>query len=233
MTRIVKEYDERYAEFLDVAQALFFSKGYERTSVKEIINAVGVAKGTFYYYFDSKADLLEALVETLVEQLYRQVQEIVDTVLGDGSMSGAEKFEQLFVRIGSWKVDNPGYVRESVRVYYQDENVLLRTKMVEAATEKMAPLFADAIRQGVAEGSFDVVYPDEAARLVFVLNQTFSEAVVRMMLARELKAVAVRRMAPRLETYARSVERVLGAEEGSLDLISMEHVAVWFEEGGD
>jgi hypothetical protein len=39
-------------------------------------------------------------------------------------------------------------------------------------------------------------------------------------------------MAPRLETYARSVERVLGAEEGSLDLISMEHVAVWFEEGG-
>lgn len=232
MTRVVKEYDERYAEFLDVAQALFFSKGYERTSVKEIINAVGVAKGTFYYYFDSKVDLLEALVETLVEQLVGQVQEIMDTVLGDGSMSGAKKFEQLFVRIGSWKVDNPAYVRQSVRVYYQDENVLLRTKMVEAATEKMAPLFADAIRQGVAEGSFDVAYPDEAARLVFVLNQTFSEAVVRMMLAGERKAVAVRHMAPRLETYARSVERVLGAEEGSLDLISMEHVAVWFEEGG-
>jgi AcrR family transcriptional regulator len=229
MTRVVKEYDERYAEFLDVAQALFFSKGYERTSVKEIINAVGVAKGTFYYYFDSKVNLLEALVETLVEQLYGQVQEIVDTVLGDSAMSGAEKFEQLFVQIGSWKVDNPEFVRQSVRVYYQDENVLLRTKMVEAATEKMAPLFADAICQGVTEGSFDVAYPDEAARLVFVLNQTFSEAVVRMMLAGERKPVAVRRMAPRLETYARSVERVLGAEEGSLDLISMEHVAVWFD----
>lgn len=233
MTRVVKAYDERYDEFLDVAQALFFSKGYERTSVKEIINAVGVAKGTFYHYFDSKVDLLEALVEALIEQLYGQVQEIVDTVLGDGSMSGAQKFEQLFVQIGSWKVDNPEYVRESVRVYYQDENVLFRTKMVEAATEKMAPLFAGAIRQGVAEGSFDVAYPDEAARLVFVLNQTFSEAVVRMMLAGERREAAVRLMEPRLETYARSVERILGAEEGSLDLIRMEHVVVWFEEHSD
>lgn len=229
MTRVVKAYDERYDEFLNVAQALFFSKGYERTSVKEIINAIGVAKGTFYHYFDSKVDLLEALVEALVEQLYGQIQEIIDTVLGDGSMSGAQKFEQLFVQIGSWKVDNPDYVREAVRVYYQDENVLFRTKMVEAATEKMAPLFTDAIRQGVAEGSFDVAHPDEAARLVFVLNQTFSEAVVRMMLAGERRDVAVRLMEPRLETYARSVERILGAEEGSLDLIRMEHVVVWFE----
>jgi AcrR family transcriptional regulator len=229
MTRVVKEYDERYAEFLDVAQALFFSKGYERTPVKEIIDAVGVAKGTFYHYFDAKVDLLEALVERLVEQLYGQLQETVDSVLSDGSMSGAQKFEQLFVQIGNWKVDHPDYVREAVRVYYQDENVLLRDKLLAASTERMAPVFAEVIRQGVAEGSFDVAYPEEAARLVFVLNQTFSEAVVRMMLAGERKDAAVRRMEPRLETYERSVERILGAEEGSLDLIRMEHVAVWFE----
>ncbi len=228
MTRTVKEYDERHAEFLEVAQALFYSKGYERTSVKEIIDAVGVAKGTFYHYFDSKVDLLEALVEKLIEELYGQLQEIVETVLNDPSMSAAEKFEQLFVQIGSWKVDNPEFVRESVRVYYQDENVLFRTKMVEAATEKMAPLFADIIRQGVNEGAFEVAHPEEAARLVFVLNRTFSEALVSMMLAGERKDVAVRRMEPRLETYERSIERLLGAEEGSLHLIDMEHVAVWF-----
>lgn len=228
MTRTVKEYDERHAEFLNVAQMLFYSKGYERTSVKEIIDAVGVAKGTFYHYFDSKVDLLEALVEKLIEELYGQLQKIVETVLKDPSMSAAEKFEQLFVQIGSWKVDNPEFVRESVRVYYQDENVLFRTKMVEAATEKMAPLFADIIRQGVNEGAFEVAHPEEAARLVFVLNRTFSEALVTMMLAGERKDVAVRRMEPRLETYERSIERLLGAKEGSLHLIDMEHVAVWF-----
>lgn len=230
MTRTVKEYDERHAEFLEVAEALFYKKGYERTSVKEIIDALGVAKGTFYHYFDSKVDLLEALVERRMEQLYGQLQRIVEKVLNDPSISAAEKFEQLFVQIGSWKVDNPEFVRESVRIYYQDENVLFRTKMIEAATEKMTPLFADVIRQGVAEGAFKVAYPEEAARLVFVLNRTFSEAVVSMMLAGESKDVAVRRMEPRLETYERSIERLLGAKEGSLHLIDMEHIAVWFSD---
>ena len=58
MPRTVKDYDERYAEFLDVAQQLFFSQGYERTTVQEIIDTVGVAKGTFYHYFDSKQAIL-------------------------------------------------------------------------------------------------------------------------------------------------------------------------------
>ena len=68
MARIVKEYDARHAEFLDVAQTLFFSKGYEQTSVQDIINTVGVAKGTFYHYFRSKVEVLDALVQRMFEQ---------------------------------------------------------------------------------------------------------------------------------------------------------------------
>lgn len=228
MTRTVKEYDERYAEFLEIAQALFYSKGYERTPVKEIIDAVGVAKGTFYHYFDSKVDLLEALVEALIEQLYGQLQETVETVLSDPSAGGAKKFEQLFVQIGNWKIDNPDYVREAVRVYYQDENVLLRDKMLAASTERMAPLFADVIRQGVEEGSFDVTYPDETARLIFLLNQTLSETVAHLMLTGEEKDVAMRAIERKVLTYERSIERVLGAEEGSLHLVDLKQLEVWF-----
>ena len=65
MPRVVKDYDERYAEFLEAAQQLFFSKGYERTTVQEIIKMVGVAKGTFYYYFGSKQAVLEAVVQSI------------------------------------------------------------------------------------------------------------------------------------------------------------------------
>lgn len=230
MTRTVKEYDERYAEFLEVAQALFYSKGYERTSVKEIIDAVGVAKGTFYHYFDAKVDLLEALVEQLVEQLLAQVLEELEPTLADDTVSGAQKLEQIFRQFGDWKVENPQFVREAVRVYYQDENVLLRDKMMAASTERMTPVFADVIRQGVQEGSFDVAYPEETARLVFMLNQSLSETVARMMLADERKEVALRRMERKIETYERGVERLLGATEGSLHLIDMKHVAVWFSE---
>lgn len=48
MVRIVKAYDVRYNEFLDMAQELLFSNGYEQTSVQEIIDIVGVSKGAFY-----------------------------------------------------------------------------------------------------------------------------------------------------------------------------------------
>lgn len=230
--RIVKEYDERYAEFLDVAQALFYSQGYERTSVKEIIKAVGVAKGTFYHYFDSKAALLEALVETLIERLYGQLQTTLEPILEDEMTTGAEKFELLFARIGNWKTANPDFVWESVRVFYQDENVLLRAKMMEASTARMAPLFAQIIRQGVQEGSFDVAHPDEAAHLVFVLNQTLSEAVAKMMLAGERKEVAMEQMGRKVTTYERSIERILGAAEGSLHLIDLQQLEVWFSDEG-
>ncbi len=49
MARIVKAPDERRTEFIETAQALFYTKGYERTSVNDIIEAVGVSKGAFYY----------------------------------------------------------------------------------------------------------------------------------------------------------------------------------------
>ena len=68
MTRNVKAPDERRSELIATAQQLFYTKGYERTSVSDIVKAVGVAQGTFYYYFGSKQAILEALVAELTAQ---------------------------------------------------------------------------------------------------------------------------------------------------------------------
>ena len=54
MARTVKEPDVRRNEILDVAQQFFYTKGYEQTSVHDIIDQIGIAKGTFYHYFGSK-----------------------------------------------------------------------------------------------------------------------------------------------------------------------------------
>ena len=68
MARQVKDYDDRYQEFLDVGERLFYTKGYDQTSIQEIIDAVGVAKGLFYYYFRAKGDLLDAIIERSLAQ---------------------------------------------------------------------------------------------------------------------------------------------------------------------
>ncbi len=78
MVRISKDYDERRTELLDAAQALFYDQGYESTTVDAIINKVGVAKGTFYYYFDSKVALLNALADRLSAAGLEQIRGIVE-----------------------------------------------------------------------------------------------------------------------------------------------------------
>ncbi len=60
MARIVKEADERRNEILDAAETLFTEKGYSKTTIIDILNQVGIAKGTFYYYFNNSDYLKKA-----------------------------------------------------------------------------------------------------------------------------------------------------------------------------
>ncbi|HTY47115.1 MAG TPA: TetR/AcrR family transcriptional regulator, partial [Methanomassiliicoccales archaeon] len=78
MTREMKSNDRRN-EFIQAAEELFNEKGYENTSVDDIVGKVGVAKGLFYYYFDTKDNLLEELVVRFVDETRKNVQEIMAT----------------------------------------------------------------------------------------------------------------------------------------------------------
>ena len=52
--RIVKEASERKNEILDVAERLFYERGYDNTSTNDILAEIGIARGTLYYHFKSK-----------------------------------------------------------------------------------------------------------------------------------------------------------------------------------
>jgi AcrR family transcriptional regulator len=68
MVRVVKKAEERRLEILDAAQGLFLSRGYDATTVNDLLNAVGISKGAFYHHFAAKEDVLQALVWRLAEQ---------------------------------------------------------------------------------------------------------------------------------------------------------------------
>ncbi len=223
MGRTVKEYDERYAEFLDVAQRLFYSKGYEQTSVQQIINEVGVSKGTFYHYFASKAELLDALVERMTAQV---LAALTPTVV-DKSLGAAAKMECFFAYLNNWKANNRDFLLDALRVLYRDENVLLRRKAEAASIVALAPLLAEIIHQGVAEEAFHVAYPEETAEIVFTMGRACSDAVVSLLLADEWDDVATRSIEQKLLVYERSIERVLGAPHRSICLIAPDVLDVW------
>ena len=60
--KTVKDAELRRQEILMTAKKLFIKKGYDKTSVNDILKVVDIAKGTFYYYFSSKEEVLEAII---------------------------------------------------------------------------------------------------------------------------------------------------------------------------
>ncbi|MCB0185753.1 MAG: TetR/AcrR family transcriptional regulator, partial [Caldilineaceae bacterium] len=93
MARTVKDHDSRRREILDAAQAMFYQKGYEQTSVQDLLNAVGIAKGTFYHYFDSKQTLLKELTDRIVEETMVVIQQVVD----QPELTAVEKFTRIYL----------------------------------------------------------------------------------------------------------------------------------------
>ena len=65
--RISKEHDVRRNEILDKAAGLFEERGYNNTTVNDILREVNIAKGTFYYYFKSKEEVLDAIIDRYLE----------------------------------------------------------------------------------------------------------------------------------------------------------------------
>ena len=88
--RVVKKPEERKAEMVSAASRLFARQGFVRTSVAEIVTAVDVAKGLFYYYFTTKDDMVKAVVEVYCSYLGTLCDDIADS---EGTVD--EKIERL------------------------------------------------------------------------------------------------------------------------------------------
>ena len=76
MVRIVKSPEERRTELIETAESLFSQKGYEYTAVSDIVKKINVGQGTFYHYFKSKEDILEAVAEKVVAPIAEDVRNI-------------------------------------------------------------------------------------------------------------------------------------------------------------
>lgn len=63
-----KPAEVRLDELMNAAEGLFLEKGVESTTISEIVEASQVAKGTFYHYFSSKNQILEALAKRYTDQ---------------------------------------------------------------------------------------------------------------------------------------------------------------------
>lgn len=212
---VVKEYDERKAEFLDAAMRLFMQHGYEQTSVNAIIEAVGVSKGAFYHYFRTKEDLLDELAARAGEQALALLEPLVE----DESIAAVPKLNEMFRRTNSFKAQNRDLMVAIAQVFYSDANILLRTRLANRSIELTAPLLARIIEQGNAEGTMSVRYPAETARFVLRIGGELVSEFAQSLPQIDSNPVVVDEIVRLMEVYTESVERILGIEHGTLVLV--------------
>ena len=166
MARIVKKHDVRLNEIIDAAQMLFYTKGFDVTSVNEIIGTIGIAKGTFYHYFKSKYELLDAVIERLILQM----MEAVTPIIQNEDVNAIEKFNMTFKKIGQIKFEKKNFMLELLQVINRDENIILRHKIINRSIELMAPIISDIIKQGNEEGLCNTEYPVENAQYIMAMS---------------------------------------------------------------
>jgi len=229
MPRIVKDPDVRRNEILDAAQQLFAFKGYDQTSVQDVLDAAGISKGAFYHYFTSKSELLDCLVERMTTQTLAALQPIVD----DDNLDACEKMEAFFGYILRWKTNNRRYLLDLMRVIYRDENALYRYKITAANIERIVPVVSDMVSQGVVQGVFTTEHPHEMGEIVMTILRTLGESLAQLLMEEPAGTDAPDDRAERMEhairVYEYAVTRLLGAVR-PLHLLDVEQAKLFLVE---
>jgi len=152
----------RRSELAAAAAGIFAERGVANTAVSDIVKAAGVAQGTFYLYFESKDDVVLAVVDGIAQQLIAQIRAAVDAA---GS-TAVEKF--LALRDVFIAADIDASTVELADFMHRRENRPLHDRMAEQFVPALIPLMESIVSQGVAEGAFRV--RDTHAAAWFVLG---------------------------------------------------------------
>jgi AcrR family transcriptional regulator len=227
MARIIKEEEHaaRRSEILDVALRLLYTKGYERMTIQDILDELGISKGAFYHYYDSKLAVLEALLDRMVVE---QVEPFLIPIVQDPHLPALEKLQRYVDSAVSWKTSKKPLMLEIAKVWRSDANALARQKLSTITIRRVIPWIVEIIRQGVREGVFTTPYPDYIGLVFIHLVQGLGDAFIELFFSREAEQEVIQRGETLVSVYNDTLERVLGAPKGSIHVMDTKVLKEWF-----
>ena len=230
MARTIKpeEFAAKRGEILDAAQRLVLTKGYEQMSIQDILDEIRISSGAFHHYFDSRKALLEAIIERIRQEAEKPLLPIIH----DPRLSAIEKLQGFFDTLDRLRIANKADVVKLMRVWYIDDNALVRLKVDEAVLQQRAPLLTEIVRQGVREGIFTTAYADSAGEVILSLLESMGNTHARLLLSFGQERDDPRRVEEIVTTHAAymdAIERVLGAPAHSFYRADVAAVQIWVE----
>lgn len=187
----------RKKELIKIAYELFITKGYENTSVDEIIEKAGIAKGTYYYHFESKEQMLEEVINMMINEGVERAKQIINLDL--------KLEEKLVYTILSLRVTPEEQSVEDA--IHTKENIILHKKINDRIIDEATPIISSIVKEAKENGLFacdDNI--EERVRMTLILsNEMFDH--------NEITEKSI-------EVFIDTLEKIYGAKKGTLSFIS-------------
>jgi AcrR family transcriptional regulator len=209
--------EERRGQLLDCAQQLFAIKGYEGTTINDVMAMAGVSKGGFYHHFDSK----EALLEALATRMARDALEDIGPILADTCLDPFARFDRVLKQLRLRKTEIDPELSKAFEAVFQSSNIVLFDRVRRAITAEVGPVLADLVREGVDEGVFNVPDPESCVEIILHLNAAAYDAIASVLKERDSgqPGEALDRLYRMMHMQGIAVDRLLGLPDGSITWI--------------
>ena len=224
----VAEHAARRDAILDTAQRLILLSGYERLTVQDILDDQRISKGAFYYYFDSKPAVIEALTEKLVGDSERTVVPIVANT--NWMLWTSCNAFSASLSVGS-RAPEP-FCRDAAGLVCARQRRLSDADGQGAVAERLGPLLTAIVRQGVDEQRFATTFPEQAGRIIVALIQALQDAMAGHLLAaadRSPDDPRVKEMVATYGAHVEAIERYLGISPGALYRADSRTIRSWID----
>jgi AcrR family transcriptional regulator len=216
MARPIKKRKKRDARANLVADArkLILTEGYAKTSVDTVNARAGLSKGTFYHYFKSKSDLLNAVVEEITQEGWSNTKRAIEKSEG----GALERFKSFLDAARRWRIIALPHKAEVMRSVFRPENSLLRERMRDRSINLAEPDLAALLEEGNREGVFHVADPQATARVFMILAYGVSDEMVREVMSSTLSdEELLESITAKGRAFMRAIEALLGVEPGTIE----------------
>lgn len=146
-----------------ISAKLFVEKGYDKTSMQDIVDALGMSKGGIFHHFKSKEDIFNAVMERQFDQIIETINQWFEEMDG---LTAKEKLRGLIKRN---LMDDKIIKESSNMVSSAIESPQIILAFTQNNVKKLAPIIADVIREGIEDGSIATAFPNECAEVLLLL----------------------------------------------------------------
>lgn len=217
---IMKKGELRKEAILNGAERLFLERGFDETSVQDILDLLSLSKGGFYHYFDSK----DALLEEICFRNAAQRLEKLEKELANERSTPVRKLNLILSALNLFSSEAPRFCAVMLKISYIDGDVNFRDHLRSFLFSKLLLHAKDAIVRGVDEGLFFVRNPKQVSYLLLCLGYDISDEISRRLTLGPDEPELLIDLIDLLNAYRDSCETILGAAFGSIEIINVEQL---------